>query len=82
MLRGKQNEFNRKNPVTVFTSNDKLLNEKLLSYGTVVHFSYFWLQIEDKIFLLSVSLLCFLFLLSAPIAVVMEVLEEASAPVQ
>lgn len=42
---------------------------KFISYGIVMHFS-------DKIFLL-----CFLFLLSAPIAVVTEVLEEAGGPV-
>lgn len=52
------------------------------SFCTVVHFLDFWPSNEDKLFLLCVSLLCFLFLLSAPIAVVMEVLEEASGLAQ
>lgn len=55
---------------------------RFICCGTVVHFSEMWLHTEDKIFLLSVSLLCFLLLLSAPMTVVMEVLEEASGPVQ
>lgn len=71
----------------LFIPRTRMTNESMNIYEafwfcTVVHFLYLWPGNEDKLFLLSVSLLCFLFLSSAPIAVVMEVLEEASGPLQ